>query len=354
MSKRICTGFILICLLLTMPACAVGAGQPAAGNVEKISNQTDGFTDVPSDAWYAGAVQYCRENGLMAGTSDTTFAPEATLTRAMLVTILWRQAEKPVVNYLMQFSDVPEGQWYSEAVRWAASETLVAGYGDGRFGTNDPITQEQLDLIFQRYTDRPVTDGIPSFDGSSKPVTRAQAAAAVMHYARLSQQGTTAGKVLVAYFSWSGNGQQMARWISEETGGELFRIVPSESYGEDFNTCADRAKDELDNGIRPELSEHIDADTMAQYDVVYLGFPVWWYDLPMPVWTFLEEYDLSGKTVIPFFSHNGSSNGANSVNRVAELAEGATVLTDRALSLRGSNVADSETEVKDWAKEFSR
>ena len=74
----------------------------------------------------------------------------------------------------------------------------------------------------------------------------------------------------------------------------------------------------------------------------------------MPVWTFLEEYDLSGKTVIPFFSHNGSSNGANSVNRVAELAEGATVLTDRALSLRGSNVADSETEVKDWAKEFSR
>lgn len=74
----------------------------------------------------------------------------------------------------------------------------------------------------------------------------------------------------------------------------------------------------------------------------------------MPVWTFLEEYDLSGKTVIPFFSHNGSSNGANSVNRVAELAEGATVLTDRALSLRGSNVADSETEVKDWAKEFSK
>ena len=98
----------------------------------------------------------------MAGTSDTTFAPDATLTRAMLVTILWRQAEKPVVNYLMQFSDVPEGQWYSEAVRWAASETLVAGYGDGRFGTNDPITQEQLDLIFQRYTDRPVSRGQPA------------------------------------------------------------------------------------------------------------------------------------------------------------------------------------------------
>ena len=81
--------------------------------------------------------------------------------------------------------------------------------------------------------------------------------------------------VLVAYFSWSGNGQQMAKWISEETGGELFRIVPSEAYGEDFDSCADRAKNELDHGIRPELSEHIDAGIMAQYDVIYLGFPVW-------------------------------------------------------------------------------
>lgn len=160
--------------------------------------------------------------------------------------------------------------------------------------------------------------------------------------------------VLVAYFSWSGNGQQMARWIAEETGGDLFRIVPSESYGDDYNACADRAKNELDNGIRPELSAHIDAEVMAQYDVIYIGFPVWWYDLPMPVWTFLEEYDLTGKTVIPFFSHNGSSNGANSVNRVAELSDGATVLTSDVLSIRGSSVANSEKEIKDWAANFNK
>jgi len=159
-------------------------------------------------------------------------------------------------------------------------------------------------------------------------------------------------RILVAYFSWSGNGQQMARWISEETGGDLFRIVLAEAYGEDFDSCADRAKNELDNEIRPELSEHIDADVMAQYDVIYIGFPVWWYDLPMPVWTFLEEYDLSGKTVIPFFSHNGSSNGANSVNRISELAKNADVLTEDILSLRGSSVAESEKKVKDWAAGF--
>lgn len=160
---------------------------------------------------------------------------------------------------------------------------------------------------------------------------------------------TGRSKVLVAYFSWSGNGQQMARWISEETGGELFRIVPEESYGEDYGDCADRAKNELDNRIRPALSSHIDADIMAQYDIIYLGFPVWWYDLPMPVWTFLEEYDLNGKTVIPFFSHNGSSNGANSVNRVTELAKGADVLSGEVLSLRGSNVSNSEKKIKEWA-----
>lgn len=155
--------------------------------------------------------------------------------------------------------------------------------------------------------------------------------------------------VLVAYFSWSGNGQQMARWISDETGADLFRIVPEEPYGEDYSECADRAKDELDNGIRPNLSEHIDADIMAQYDTIYLVFPVWWYDLPMPVWTFLEAYDLNGKTIIPCFSHNGSANGANSLNRVVELANGANVLTDDVLSIRGSEVSDSENEVKEWA-----
>lgn len=159
-------------------------------------------------------------------------------------------------------------------------------------------------------------------------------------------------RILVAYFSWSGNGQQMARWISEQTGGELFRIVPEEAYGEDFDSCADRAKEELDNEIRPKLSEHIDADIMAEYDVIYIGFPVWWYDLPMPVWTFLEEYDLSGKTIIPFFSHNGSSSGANSINRISQLAKGADVLTDDVLSIRGSSVSDSEKEVKDWAAGF--
>ncbi len=155
--------------------------------------------------------------------------------------------------------------------------------------------------------------------------------------------------MLVAYFSWSGNGQQMADWIAEETGGDLFRILTEDAYGNDFDSTADRAQRELNNGVRPVLATHIAPEIMAQYDVIYLGFPVWWYDLPMPVWAFLEEYDLSGKTIIPFFSHNGSSSGANSLNRIAELASGADVLTENALSIRGSSVSGAEAEVKEWA-----
>lgn len=157
---------------------------------------------------------------------------------------------------------------------------------------------------------------------------------------------------LVVYFSWSGNGQKMARWIAEEKGADIFRIVPADDYGSDYQACADRAKSELDNGTRPELAEHIDKETLDKYDTIYLGFPVWWYDLPMPVWSFLEEYDLSGKTIIPFFSHNGSSDGANSLDRVKELAPNSDVRTDDALSINGNNVANSEDEVKEWAAKF--
>ena len=301
----------MICLLILTSCSAAEVPADNGGTnldstaLTSAAQPVEAFTDVPSDAWYAEAVQYCQGKGLMAGTSNTTFAPEATLTRAMLVTILWRQAEKPVVNYLMQFSDVPEGQWYSEAVRWAASETLVAGYGDGRFGTNDPITQEQLDLIFQRYTDQPVTDGIPGFDGSSRHTTRAQAATAVMNYAQLSRRGT--GKVLVAYFSATGNTRPVAEKVAEVTGGDLFEIVPAQPYTAadlNYNTECRANAEQNDPGARPAIASTV--ENMEQYDAVFIGYPIWWGRAPKIIHTFLETYNLSGKTVAAFCT-SGSS-----------------------------------------------
>ncbi len=156
--------------------------------------------------------------------------------------------------------------------------------------------------------------------------------------------------ILVAYFSWSGNTQQVANWISDKTGGELFRITPEVEYTED--DVFDRAQDELNSGTRPPLSSHIDSETMAEYDVIFVGFPIWWYDLPMPVWSFLEEYDLSGKTIIPFFTHNGSSSGASSISTLTELCPDSTVLADDYFSYAGNNVSEAESSVDEWLDEL--
>lgn len=109
------------------------------------------FTDIADNAWYADAVRYVYKHGLMAGTSATTFAPDVTTSRSMIATILWRMAGSPVVNYAMTYTDVAQGQWYSEAVRWATSEGIVGGYGNGLFGTNDPITREQFAAMLYRF-----------------------------------------------------------------------------------------------------------------------------------------------------------------------------------------------------------
>ena len=109
------------------------------------------FTDVAPGAWYYDAVSYVYANGLMDGTSATTFEPNANMTRAMLVTILWRMEGEPVVNYFMPFADVDGGAWYAEAVRWASSEGIVEGVSDTEFAPNEAVTREQFAAILYRY-----------------------------------------------------------------------------------------------------------------------------------------------------------------------------------------------------------
>ena len=109
------------------------------------------FVDVPRDSWYYDGVAYAYEKGLMNGTGATTFSPDMTTSRAMIATILWRLEGSPVVNYAMRFDDVDAGSWYGEAVRWAASEGIVNGYGSNSFGPDDPITREQMATMLYRY-----------------------------------------------------------------------------------------------------------------------------------------------------------------------------------------------------------
>lgn len=109
------------------------------------------FVDVASDAWYAQAVAYVYRQDLMSGTAQDRFSPDLTTNRAMLVTILYRLAGSPAVDGGSAFTDVAGGDWFASGVAWASANGIVTGYGDGRFGPNDPITREQMAAILYRY-----------------------------------------------------------------------------------------------------------------------------------------------------------------------------------------------------------
>lgn len=130
---------------------AAVADEPATDCADWENCPMRAYTDLEAGQWYHDALHYCLENGLMQGMGDGRFNPSGAASRAMIVTILWRIEGCPVVNYAMDFEDVAAEQWYTEAIRWAASENIVEGYGDKTFGTNDPITREQLAAILYRY-----------------------------------------------------------------------------------------------------------------------------------------------------------------------------------------------------------
>ena len=109
------------------------------------------YADVNTGDWFYGAVEYVVESGLMTGTSATTFEPDATLTRAMMATVLWAMEGGPVVNYAMAYTDVDSDDWFAEAVRWATSEGVVNGVGDNAYAPNDPLTREQMAVMLYAY-----------------------------------------------------------------------------------------------------------------------------------------------------------------------------------------------------------
>ena len=125
------------------------------------------------------------------------------------------------------------------------------------------------------------------------------------------------GKVLIAYFSWSGNTRGIAREIQRQTGADLFEITLTEPYSSDYNTVLMEAQRDQHEQARPEIAEHL--DNMDEYDVILLGYPNWWASIPMPIASFLEEYDFSGKEIIPFCSHGGGRFG-QSLTAIAKLA----------------------------------
>lgn len=172
------------------------------------------------------------------------------------------------------------------------------------------------------------------------------------------------GKVLVAYFTMPesdgvdtssgasrlvangklyGSTEYIAHVISEAAGGDLFAIKTVQAYPGEHKELVDAAKKEGNAQARPKLGTHI--KNLKDYDVIFVGYPNWWYDMPMPLYTFFEEYDFAGKTVIPFCTHGGSR-FSQSVKTITGMEKGATVIQGPSVSR--DNVAGAKDTVVKW------
>ena len=342
------------------------------------------FSDVDAGDWYAEAAAYCRDNGLMSGTGGSTFSPDTPMTRGMLVTVLYRLAGSPSLeneNLGYPFADVPGDSWYADGVYWARLNGVVSGYSDSNFGPNDPLTREQLATILWRYAGSPEVEIGASFadendiaswaasavdwaqgsgyvsgvggnrfdpDGTA---TRAQVAVILMRYDQAQteepspepapEEGTD---VLVAYFSATGNTENIAEHLVSILDADLYEIVPQVPYTSedlDYRNSDCRANQEQnDPTARPAISGGV--ENMEDYEVAFLGYPIWWGDAPKIISTFLETYDFDGKTIVPFCT-SGSSPIGGSVSDLEALTDGATWLEGQ----RFSGSASQET-VSQW------
>lgn len=184
--------------------------------------------------------------------------------------------------------------------------------------TSDTAAQPALDgNILIAYFSVPETDGTDTVAGASRVVVD--------------------GEVL-------GNNQYIAQLIQQEAGGDLFRIETVQEYPGTHDELLDFAYNELSENARPELASQI--ENLDDYDVIFLGYPNWNADLPMSLYTFLEEYDFSGKTIIPFTAHGGSG-FSGTIQTIQELQPEATVIED-GLEISRNSVPDAQSDVADW------
>lgn len=151
------------------------------------------------------------------------------------------------------------------------------------------------------------------------------------------------GKMLIAYFSWSGNTENAAKIIQEKTGADLVELELVNPYSSNYNQVLDEAQRDLNKNARPELKTKI--ENMNEYSTIMIGYPNWWATIPMPIATFLETYDFSGKTIIPFCSHGGGEFG-QSITDISKLAPYSKI--GEGLSIHYSGGSSLSSDIDEW------
>lgn len=157
-------------------------------------------------------------------------------------------------------------------------------------------------------------------------------------------------RVLVAYFSWSGNTKALAEKIAASAGGTLFEIVPEKPYPTEYRKCTEQAKKEISEGFRPALKSK--PENLAEYDVVFVGSPNWWGTYAPPISTLLDDPAFAGKTVVPFFTHGGGGMQRCESDMRKQLDGKSNVL--KALTVSGSSADGSRAQraVDAWLREI--
>lgn len=150
-------------------------------------------------------------------------------------------------------------------------------------------------------------------------------------------------KVLVAYFSWGGTTERFAEEIATQTGATLFRIEPVNPYPSEYTPCTEVAKEELESNARPEIKGNV--EDWDRYDIVFIGCPVWWHTAPMIISTFTENYDFSGKTVVPFCTYAATYRD-ETLRKIVEL-------TPLANHLEGLGTTGSTSPIGEWLQRIS-
>ena len=152
-------------------------------------------------------------------------------------------------------------------------------------------------------------------------------------------------KILIVYYSRTGNTRTVAEYIHKTVGGDIFEIKTVNSYPNEYQAVTEVARREQDTNARPELASNV--DNMKQYSTIFLGYPNWWGTMPMFFFTFLESHNLTGKTIVPFCTHEGSGMG-RSVADIQKLSPKSTVRDG--LAIRGKTANDSQKDVTAWLR----
>ncbi len=150
-------------------------------------------------------------------------------------------------------------------------------------------------------------------------------------------------KTLVLFFSHSGNTRKLATMIHERVGGDMLEIKTINAYPQDYDTMVKRGKQEHQDNVRPALSTKL--PNLDSYDIIFLGYPIWWGTMPMAMFTLLEQYDFSGKTIVPFCTHGGSRLG-HSVDDIRKLCPKTKIL--KGYSAFGKRVDEAKDDVEAW------